>query len=286
MTEMFPRITFHRNSIMEESFVERTFEYEGRLFAVTAETPFHPRDYQWPDQPADRGVVINAVGERFCVRDAVFVAIAAEGRIFTDKDIPVKKGETGWLFCVGHVLDDGCGFAQGDKITLEVEGGYRKALSRVHSAAHVMSLALNRALAGFWSKDAPLLDDLGQPCFDSLAMVQSVIEPALCVDRYRMGKSLRKKGFSAKELGAHLKECEDTINRLLSEWLSSDSPITIVAADDALASRRLWRTKISGLTVEIPCGGTHVGSLSEIGAINAAMEMPDEEALIVKTVTA
>lgn len=286
MAEMFPKITFHRGSIAEESFVERTFEYEGNLLVVTAETPFHPRDYQWPDQPADRGVAIDASGERFSVRDAVFTAIGADGSVFADKDIPVKKGETDWLLCVGHVLDSGCGFARGDKITLEAESGYRKGLSRVHSATHVMSLALNRTLASFWSKEAPLLDALGQPCFDSLAMARSAIGPEFCTDQYRLGKSLRKKGFSAKELGAHLKECESIINRLLSEWMSFDSPITIVAADNALASRRLWRTKVSDLTAEIPCGGTHVGSLSEIGAISVSMEMPDEETLIVKTVTA
>lgn len=286
MAEMCSKITFHLGSIYEASVVARTVDYEGMLLVVTAETPFHPRDYQWPDQPADRGVAINSEGRRFGVRDAVFAAIDAEGRIFADKDIPVKKGETDWFFCVGHLLDSSCGFVNGDKIALEVESEHRRGLSRVHSATHVMSLALNRTLAAFWSKDVSLLDALGQPCFDSLAMARSVIEPEICTDQYRLGKSLRKKGFSAKELGARLKECESGINELLSEWMSSDSPIVIVADDDALASRRLWRTEISGRTADIPCGGTHVGSLSEIGAISVEMEMSDEETLIVKTVIA
>lgn len=283
MSKQLPQITFHKGSIYEESVVVKSLEYEGKRLVVTELTPFHPRDYQWPDQPADKGAAVNESGGRFQVMDAIFAADDGSGGFFADNGIPVKKGEPGWFFCVGHILDGGCGFAEGDKITLEADGGYRERISRVHSATHVMSFALNMTLAPFWSKLPPLTDSLGSPGFDSIAMARSSMEEGFCTDNYRMGKSLRKKGFSAKEFGAALKECEERVNALLAEWLSADAPITIAAADGALDSRRFWRSQIMGRPVEIPCGGTHVGSLSEIGVINVSMEMPDEETLVIVT---
>lgn len=283
MPDIFSKITFHMGSVYEESYVTKAIEYGGALLVITAVTPFHPRDYTWPDQPADRGIGIDAAGGRSVLRDTVFVAMDGKGGIFADRDIPVKTGEPGWSFCVGHVFDRDAGFCEGDNIRLEVERDYRKKLSRVHSATHVMSLALNRALASFWSKEAPLFDALGSPDFDGLAMERSAVGESFCTDQYRLGRSLRKKGFSVRELGAGLKTSESEVNRLFSEWLSADAPVTMLATGETLASRRSWRTKIGGLTVEMPCGGTHVSSLAEIGPASAAMAMPDEETLVIIT---
>lgn len=283
MAKVLPQITFHKGSVYEESVVAKSLEYGKKRLVIAGETPFHPRDYQWPDQPADKGVAVNASGERFEVMDAVFAATDGSGAFFADDGIPVKKGEPGWFFCVGHILDGGSGFAEGDKITLEADGGYREGLSRVHSATHVMALALNMTLAPFWSKLPPLCDPLGSPGFDALAIARSSMEAGFCTDNYRMGKSLRKKGFSAKELAPALKQCGEGINALMAEWLSAGAPVTIFAADGALASRRFWRSEIMGRAVEIPCGGTHVRSLAEIGAVKVSLEMPDEETLVIVT---
>lgn len=281
MAKVLPQITFHQGSVYEETFVTNSLAYGEKRLVIAARTPFHPRDYQWPDQPADRGFAVNAAGERFAVTDAVFAATDGSGAFFADGAIPVKKGEPGWFFCVGHVLDGG--FAEGDRITLEADAGYRGGLSRVHSATHVMALALNMTLAPFWSKLPPLYDPLGSPGFDSLAITGSSMKETFCTDHYRMGKSLRKKGFSAKEFAPALKQCEESVNALLAEWLSADAPVTVFAADAALDSRRFWRSEIMGRAVEIPCGGTHVRSLSEIGAARASLEMPDEETLVIVT---
>lgn len=282
MAKELSRITFHKGSVYEESFVVKSLEYGEKRLVIAARTPFHPRDYQWPDQPADKGFAVNAAGGRFQVTDAVFTATDGSGAFFADGEIPVKKGEPGWFFCVGHILDGG-GFAEGDKITLEADAGYRRGLSRVHSATHVMALALNMTLAPFWSKLPPLYDPLGSPGFDSLAITGSSMKETFCTDHYRMGKSLRKKGFLAKEFAPALKQCEDNVNALLAEWLSAGAQVTIFAADGALGSRRFWRSEIMGRAVEIPCGGTHVRSLSEIGAARVSLEMPDEETLVIIT---
>lgn len=283
MAGLLSEVTFHHGSIYEESAVVKIARYGGASLIITKRTPFHPRDYQWPDQPADKGALINAARKRYAVTDAVFAAVDENGGLFADQEIPVKKGEPGWFFCVGHVLDGDSDFSEGDKITLEVDGGYREALSRVHSVTHVMALALNKSLAPLWQKNAPQLDALGSPDFDGLAMAQSEMGTEFCTDRYRLGKSLRKKGFSASGLKDALKECEDKINRQIAEWLTADTAVVIRAADGILSSRRFWHTEIAGSSVEIPCGGTHVRSLSEIGTVKAEMTMPDDETLIIIT---
>lgn len=276
-------ISFHLGSLKEEASVLKTVRRGADSVLVASITPFHPVDYQWPDQPADRGCAINADGGRFELADAIFTALDGKGDFYFDREIPVRKGEPGWYFCVGHVLPGGCGFAAGDKITLSVDAEYRQKLSRAHSAAHVMALALNRVLTPLWRKEAPSADALGSPNFDGPAIQKSEIGTVGCLDSYRIGKSLRKKGFSADGLAAGLKGYEAEVNALLAKWLSADSPITIHAGGAALASRRFWRSKIDGADVEIPCGGTHLSSLRQIGSIDVALEMPDGETLTVVT---
>lgn len=277
------RISFHNGSIREETVVRNVVRRGESVVVIADLTPFHPRDYQWPDQPSDKGSAVNSSGERFAVTDAIFTAADVKGDYYFDMDIPVKKGETGWTFAVAHTLGTDADFAAGDRITLEVDAAYRKGLSRVHSATHVMALALNKAFAPLWRKDAPSFDALGSPGFDGLAIQRSKIGSQFCVDSYRLGKSLRKKGFTATELVNDLKNYENEVNSRLAEWLAQDALVTIYAADCALSTRRFWRTKIDGLDVEIPCGGTHVASLSEIGTPRVTMEMTDGETLTVVT---
>lgn len=48
-----PRITYPGSATRGRSQVLRCEERDGRLLVVTEETPFHPLDHLWPDQPAD-----------------------------------------------------------------------------------------------------------------------------------------------------------------------------------------------------------------------------------------
>jgi alanyl-tRNA synthetase len=149
-----------------------------------------------------------------------------------------------------------------------------------------MGPALNAALAGLWRKDPGRADALGNPDFDQLAIESSSITELLCTDTYHIGKSIRKKGFTADPLITNLSSYEDEINGKITRWMEADSPITIRSEGDStesLTSRRYWRAALDGRDAEMPCGGTHAGRLSEIGEVRASLEMPDAETLIIRT---
>ncbi|MGN6743011.1 MAG: metal-dependent hydrolase, partial [Amnibacterium sp.] len=131
------------------------------------------------------------------------------------------------------------------------------------------SLALDRALAGGWSKPVPV-DDLGAPAFDRLAIDRSVIRRYGSEDTYRIGKSLRKQGFDPAALDdpdALAVAVRDT----LQAWLASGAPVRIERTDPGLTGRRTWVCELPDGEVRIPCGGTHVASLAELGPIGVTL---------------
>jgi alanyl-tRNA synthetase len=275
-------VTFASGATEARTTAAAVFPYGERQIVLTEETPFHPCDYQWPDQPADKGA-IEAGGAEFPLLDAVVVGISPDGQYYVGSDIPVKKSDPDWTFCVGHVIAGGVAPTQGEAVTLKVDEAYREAISRPHSATHVMSLALNHSFARRWRKEAPYLDALGNPNFDQIAMDTSQIGELKCLDQYRMGKSLRKKGFTSEGLREELKAHEEEINSLIAKWTEQDAPIVIQTDGDELMSRRYWTTVLDGKNVSVPCGGTHAKSLRAIGAIAISLEMPDDETLAIHT---
>ena len=118
-------------------------------------------------------------------------------------DIPVRTGTEGWAFVVAHLVDEGSAIAEGDEVEIEADAATRHALSAGHTACHLASLALNRALADRWSKPARE-DALGSPDFDGAAIASSRIVPDGSVDRYRLNKSLRRAGFDTASLQGDL----------------------------------------------------------------------------------
>lgn len=70
----------------------------------------------------------------------------------------------------------------------------RAGFSIAHSRSHLFALALNRALATYWRKEVPT-DSLGSPDFDKLAIQRSRLALDHSLETYRLGKSLRRKGF-------------------------------------------------------------------------------------------
>lgn len=277
------RITFQNGSCRETSRIAATVARGDNLVVMTDVTPFHPQDFQWPDQPADRGILRTADGRSFAVEDAVFASVSPTGIIFVDGEIPVKKQDSAWRFCVGHVIrDKDLSCERGEEVALSVDEELRFSLSRAHSAAHLMALALDRSLAPHWRKEAKN-DALGSPDFDKFAMAASTIGPLSCRDRYRIGRSLRKRGFSGDGLRQNLAGHEGEINEILAAWLADDTPISLRSEGEDLASFRYFSTTLEGHPVEMPCGGTHVKSFFEIGRVSVSLSMPDEETLVIDT---
>lgn len=255
---------------------------DGRSAVVLDRTAFHPVDPVWPDQPADRGVLV-VEGRRVPVVDAVVGA--TDGTTLHAGDAPVRTGTPGWAFVVCHLVDDATGIAEGSTATVEVDGENRRALSAGHTACHLASLALDEALTGFWTKDVPL-DGRGRPAFDQLAIASSRIVADGSIDEYRIGKSLRKKGFAAASLPAALADVADAANARLAEWVDAGAAVAISIERDGegLGERRRWRAELPDGVVEIPCGGTHLHSLAEVSAVRVDLDYdPEAGSLTMRT---
>ncbi len=241
---------------------------EGRTAVVLDVTAFHPVDTAWPDQPADRGILRLADGSVHPVVDAV-VGASDGGALLLGPDVGVRTGTEGWTFVVAHLVETG-GIAVGDRVDIEVDAAHRAALSRGHTACHLASLALDAALAGAWRKEAPT-DALGAPAFDALAIQESRIVPDGSRDVYRIGKSLRRRGFEPAVL-EDPSAVEAAANALLADWVAGGGAVAVERDGEALADRRTWVCALPGADVRIPCGGTHVASLAELAAVTISLE--------------
>ncbi|MBW9119368.1 metal-dependent hydrolase [Microbacterium trichothecenolyticum] len=257
---------------------------EGRSAVVLDRTAFHPVDTAWPDQPADRGTLRVGAGE-LAVVDAVVGATQGDG-LLLGPDVPVRTGTEGWTFVVAHIVEDGAAIAAGDTVEVTVDAGYRAALSAGHTACHLASLALDAALAGAWRKQVQT-DALGAPAFDALAIQESRILPDGSRDVYRIGKSLRRKGFDPEAL-ADLADLAARISAQLAEWIAAGGAVRIEREGDTLADRRAWVCELPADEARIPCGGTHLASLRELAAATVAFtSTPVEGGLeLVMTTTA
>jgi alanyl-tRNA synthetase len=240
----------------------------------------HPVDAGWPDQGPDRAVVRIGDGEH-PVSDCI-VGATDGSALFVGRDIPVSKGTDGWAFVVVHVLPDEAAINAGDTVELVVDAGYRRRLSVGHTACHVASLALNRAVADRWKKEVRV-DGLGSPDFDGTAIDVSLIAENGSVDTYRLGKSLRKRGFVTEGLADALPAIEAAINATLAEWATTDAPVQIERDGDRLTDRRSWVCALPEQTVRIPCGGTHAESVAALGQVRVALSLADVDGTPVLT---
>jgi len=268
-------VTFPYGHVSGRSRIVGAVPVGERHGLVVTETPFHPLDHTWPDQPADRGTIGGLP-----VLDCVTGARSAGGEVFLGADIPVRRGADGWEWLVVHVT--GSPLAAGTEVALEVDAGHRAALSAGHTACHLAALALNAALAGRWRKEvAP--DGLGHPDFDQSAITSSRISPYASVDEYRLGKSLRKKGFTAE--GLDTGEVAAEANERLAAWVAADAPVRLDVPGPALTARRIWHCALPEGEPSIPCGGTHVRHTAELGEVRVELSLGDQTLAMRTTVT-
>ena len=246
---------------------------DGRYGVVTESTPFHPLDHTWPDQPADTGSLI-ADGVELPVLDCVTGGVSPEGELSLGADIPVRRGAEDWAWLVVHVVD--APVTVGVPVELRVDADRRAALSAAHTGCHLLALALNEALAPRWRKDPGRADALGHPDFDSLAMDSSRMDTQASTDVYRIGKSLRKKGFTGDDLAADLPALTAAVNDRLAAWVAADAPVRIEAPGPELTARRRWACDLPEGPASIFCGGTHLHGLGELAALSTELRLSED----------
>ncbi|WP_037574123.1 alanyl-tRNA editing protein [Phaeacidiphilus oryzae] len=265
---------------------------DGRYGVITEATPFHPLDHTWPDQPADIGVLRLAGADaaasasasasaELAVVDCLTGAVGPEdpSTLLLGADIPVRRGEEGWAWLVVHAVEASDGQAEalreavGTEAELRVDAERRAALSAAHTGCHLFALALNSALAPRWRKDPGRTDALGSPDFDSLALDTSRMDTDASTDVYRLGKSLRKKGFTAEGLAEDLPAITEEINSRLATWIEADSPVRIEVPGPELTARRRWTCELPEGPAGIPCGGTHLHHLGQLAGLRTELTL-------------
>ncbi|MEV6839754.1 metal-dependent hydrolase [Streptomyces sp. NPDC051133] len=232
-------------------------------------TPFHPLDHSWLDQPCDLGTLV-AGGAEYEVVDCVTGGIGPGGEFAVGVDIPVRRGDETWRRLVVHLVD-GAAPAPGRQVELYVDEGRRAALSAAHTGCHLMALALNEALADRWRTEVRV-DGLGNPDFDGIAVVASRIDVDSGTDRYRLGKSLRKR-FDTDGLREALPGLASKVNERLAGRLAQDAPVRIDTPGPELTARRQWVCELPERTVAIPCGGTHLRRLGELASLTVELTL-------------
>ncbi|MGG5171058.1 metal-dependent hydrolase [Pseudarthrobacter sp. J1738] len=246
---------------------------DGTLAVLLDETPCHPLDVGWPDQGSDQATIRT--------RDIAFDVIdcvvgASDGQtLYVGADVPVRRGAEGWAFVVVHILPADAELKEGAEVRIDVEQSYRAALSAGHTGCHLASLALNQVLADQWTKEVRP-DALGNPDFDGAAIESSTILEYGSRDVYRLGKSLRKKGFPTESLVAHLPALQDALNQQLVQWVASGGEVRIESHGEFLTDLREWVCELPSGTARIPCGGTHLRSLSQLTTVAVGLELSEE----------
>ncbi|HEX5018541.1 MAG TPA: metal-dependent hydrolase, partial [Actinomycetes bacterium] len=232
-------------------------------------------------QPGDTGRCGDIV-----VGDTLMAASNPSGDLRLGGDIPVKRGEPSWSWYVGHRLAPGSPEPSvGQRVELRVDAERRHALSAAHTACHLAALAMNRATAHLWRKPVRL-DSLGAPDLDQTAMQTSVMDVAGSTDVYRLGKSLRKKGFDSAAFADEIDAIVDAVQERLAEWVAARSPVAIEdAGDRRITALRRWTCELPEGRADLPCGGTHVADLGAFEQISVAYDLDREAStLTVRTV--
>jgi alanyl-tRNA synthetase len=275
-------VSYPSGAVESASTVLHVEPIEGGRAVLLESTAFHPLDGHWPDQPADRGRIILDDGTGVDILDARVGATDGE-RLYVGAEVPVRTGTEGWAFVVVHVVDADAEVREGERVGVAADAAYRDALSAGHTACHLASLALDRVLADAWSKPVPV-DALGAPAFDQLAIEKSEILEHGARDTYRIGRSLRKKGFDPAvfDEGDRIAAAVDA---QLAEWIATGAPVRVEAPASGLGARRAWVCELPDGEARIPCGGTHVETLGELGEVHVSFDVTDADGARIVTMT-
>jgi alanyl-tRNA synthetase len=273
------QVSFPEGDVAGDAVVLATVPVDGppgTLGVICDRTPFHPVDHRWPDQPGDHGVLAVAGPGRQVLRatvvDCVTGAVARDqGELAVGSAIAARRGDPDWYWVVVHVVRVSTAAAErslpaGAAAQLTVDAERRAALSAAHTACHLSGLAVNEALSGLWVK-AGEQDSRGNPDFDGTALTSSTIEVSGFRDVYRLGRSLRKAGFSVPGLTRLVPSLGEALTERVCQLAASRAKVRVVAADSQLRAPRTWHCELPDGPVSLACGGTHPASLADLASV-------------------
>lgn len=189
---------------------------------VTDATLFYPHG---GGQPGDRGVFITADGRTLPVNDT-------------------RKGEQGR---VCHFLDPAHGLEVGQSVTQQIDWPRRWAHMRMHTALHLLSVAVPHGVTG----------------------------GSIGADRGRLDFDLGDVSYDKDELTEQINALIAADYPVTSEWISEaelDARPELVKTMSVAPPRgagEIRMVRIGDIDYQ-PCGGTHVTSTAEIGPVQVA----------------
>lgn len=204
-----------------ETKVSAVDNQNGRSVILLEETIFYP---QGGGQPCDQGSILSPRGH------------------FRVEEVRIADGTVRHF---GTFTE--ASFAAEDRVTCLVEAERRMLHSRVHSAGHVVDMAV-QALSLQWTPgkgyhfpDGPYVEYAGTPGADPERLKSEIA--ARCNEILSQGIQTRVRFVSVDEMRR--------LCRFVPENIPTDKPSRIVFYGD----------------FGVPCGGTHVARLSEIGSM-------------------
>lgn len=208
----------------EKANVVDIVEREGKTALILDRTIFYP---QGGGQPADRGEIISSEHGTFKVSDVRFFdGIAYHFGEFVEKP-----------------------FRVGEKVELNVDCTRRELLSKLHSAGHLIDVAIEKMGHSF---------PYGKACHfpeGSYVEYQAMLTPEECV-AFHEGLQRELNNLVAQNIPitgvAMMKEELAKICPHVPDYLPAGKPVRVVSVGDLMSC---------------PCGGTHASSSGAIGQI-------------------
>jgi Ser-tRNA(Ala) deacylase AlaX len=210
------------NALQTNAAVVDVRDEEGRMIVVLDQTVFYP---QGGGQPFDTGKITGETGE-FVVEEVRF-ADEVVRHIGTMKSGNLKNG---------------------DAVRLDVDAERRRLNSRLHSAGHVVDMAVNalnlgwRPGKGYHFPNGPYVEYEGSLTDTDKETLKAKIEEA---------SNAFVRGGRDTTIVFMEKEKMHEVCAFVPEYLPEGKPGRVVMYGD----------------FGVPCGGTHVNNLSEIGPL-------------------